>query len=85
MPITGNFHHSIKFCYLTYACALNNAAKLKHWLANRGNTLPEFFDNAEDEQSGNLTTTCPPTESHNWSISERQDPKELDDTFGFGI
>ena len=75
-------HHSVKFCYLTYACALNNAAKLKLWLSNRENTLPEILEN---EQPGNSTTTCPSTESHDWSLSERQDSKEMDDTFGFSI
>lgn len=78
-------HHSVKFCYLTYACALNNTAKLKLWLTNREETLPEIFGNAENEQSGNITTTCPPAESHNWGISERQNSKEMDDTFGFSV
>lgn len=78
-------HHSTKFCYLTYACALNNAAKLKLWVINKENKLPDIPGITENEQSGNITTTRSPTGSHDWSLPERQNSKEMDDTFSFGI
>ena len=78
-------YHSVKLCYLTYACALNNTAKLKLWLANREHTLPEILGNAENEQFGNITNSFLSTGSHDWGLPERQDSKEVDDTFGFSI
>lgn len=67
-------YHSVKFCYLTYDCALNNAAKLKLWLNNN-----------ENEQPGNTAATLETAESHDWGLPERQNPEEVDDTLGFGF
>lgn len=77
--------HGVKFCYLTYSCALNNAAKLKFWLTNRENTLPGIFENAENEQSRNIAAAGPPAESHDWGLFEWQNSKEVDDTFRFSF
>lgn len=48
--------HALKFCYLSYSCALNNAYKLKVWLKHQRTvvTLSEHKENKivakEDEQ-----------------------------------
>lgn len=66
-------YHATKFSYLSLHCALNNAAKLKHWLTSL------------NEQSRDFLSSFATPKSYDRSLSERYDTENLGETSSVGI
>ena len=52
LPLTDYYctFHSLKFCYLSYNCALNNAVKLKNWVTTQESYIHEQQKSLEQEK-----------------------------------
>lgn len=83
-------HHSVKYCYLMYSCALNNAARLKEWLIKLPKQSEEDINSKEiqarvseiidDEQLADSGKPFTYTIPFCRSVPGRFDPSGVDET-----
>lgn len=75
--------HSLKFCYLTYTCALNNAARIKSCVLKQRQSNSDNIIISDHEQPRNITDTFSDKGSHSGSLSLGFNPETLAETNGF--
>lgn len=73
--------HSMKFSYLTYSCALNNALSLKDWIITSRksiDTVDESKDNnSKNEQFRDIEASLGDIASYDWSLPFGPDTHDL--------